>query len=315
MNSMISLVTICVLTYNSSESVLETLESIKSQTYMNLQLVISDDSSADSTVEKCRTWLNENKERFSSVEILTSDVNTGVTANCNRAVRASKGRWVKFIAGDDVLYSDSVERLIRTAESYTYDKYFFGGFVQPFSQTGELSRDYGIEHKLSDFGSIVDPSIQLEILRCNNYIYAPTVLFPAAVFSHIMFDEDYPFAEDYPMFLNMLNAGYRYININEPLVRYRIHSLSISNNGRDEKLFTSFYLKKRILEINLQLPYVGFAVRSKLKHDYNVRLLMDKIGLNRNNIFCQILFSICLRINPFFYIGRWYYENKLAKYK
>ena len=309
------LVTVCVLTYNSAEFVCRTLDSIKNQTYGNIPLVISDDHSTDTTVEVCRQWLEANPDRFASAHVLTAESNTGVTANCNRAAKVAEGRWFKLIAGDDILCADALETLVAKAESLEYDMFFVGGYVQPFSETGDLPRETSMENELKAFGAIADPQHQLEVLRCKNPLLAPTILLPSSVFGRFLFDEKYPFAEDYPMFLHMLEAGYRYINIEKPLVRYRIHTASISNEGRSEKLFTTFYKRKRILEKGLQLPYVDFAVRAKLNHDYRVRLIFDRLGLNRKNLVCQIIFSICLRMNPFFYIGKKAYYRKLEKYR
>ena len=54
------LVSICVITYNSSKTVVETLESIKNQSYSNIELVVSDDCSPDNTVELVQQWLEKN---------------------------------------------------------------------------------------------------------------------------------------------------------------------------------------------------------------------------------------------------------------
>jgi glycosyltransferase involved in cell wall biosynthesis len=47
------LVSIVVITYNSAKFVLETLESAKSQTYQNVELIISDDGSSDNSFQIC----------------------------------------------------------------------------------------------------------------------------------------------------------------------------------------------------------------------------------------------------------------------
>ena len=94
------LVSIVVITYNSSKYVLETLESAKEQSYQNLELIISDDCSFDDTVAICRNWIAKNKERFVRIELLSVDKNTGIPANCNRGVKVAKGEWVKLIAGE-----------------------------------------------------------------------------------------------------------------------------------------------------------------------------------------------------------------------
>ena len=103
MNNNDSLVSISILTYNSSEFIIETLESIKAQTYQNIELVISDDCSTDNTVTLCKSWVKENGKRFANVNILETDHNTGVSANGNRARMACKGEWRKGIGADDKL--------------------------------------------------------------------------------------------------------------------------------------------------------------------------------------------------------------------
>ena len=100
------LVSIIVITYNSSKYVLETLESAKAQTYQNIELIVSDDCSTDNTVEICHNWIEQNKERFVRTELITVEKNTGIAPNCNRGVKAAKGEWVKLIAGDDVLHQN-----------------------------------------------------------------------------------------------------------------------------------------------------------------------------------------------------------------
>src|SRR4051794_20989340 len=96
-------VSIIVFTYNSSNYVVETLESAKAQTYRNIELIVSDDGSTDETIPLCLDWLTKNKQEFLRAEIITVEKNTGIPANCNRGVKAAAGEWVKLIAGDDIL--------------------------------------------------------------------------------------------------------------------------------------------------------------------------------------------------------------------
>jgi len=53
------LVSIIVLTHNSTKYVIETLNSAKSQTYEDIELIVTDDFSTDNTVEICRQWMHE----------------------------------------------------------------------------------------------------------------------------------------------------------------------------------------------------------------------------------------------------------------
>ena len=85
------LVSVFVVSYNAADYICETLESIKAQTYQNIELIVSDDHSSDQTVELANEWIESNKERFVRTELITVDHNTGVSANYNRAIRACRG--------------------------------------------------------------------------------------------------------------------------------------------------------------------------------------------------------------------------------
>jgi alpha-1,3-rhamnosyltransferase len=69
-----TLVSIVVVTYNSSKSVLDTLESVKAQTYQNIEIIITDDCSTDNTVEICRHWI----EQYNTIQYNTIQYNTTI---------------------------------------------------------------------------------------------------------------------------------------------------------------------------------------------------------------------------------------------
>lgn len=110
------LVSIVVITYNSSEYVLETLESAKAQTYTNIELIVSDDCSTDETVSICKKWFEANKDRFVNTIMVEAEINSGVPANANRGLAECKGEWIKFIAGDDILVSTGIEEFVKKYE-------------------------------------------------------------------------------------------------------------------------------------------------------------------------------------------------------
>ena len=62
-------ITVSVLTYNSSKTVLETLDSIKAQTYLYLNLNICDDCSTDETIKICEEWIKENYTQIEGTDV------------------------------------------------------------------------------------------------------------------------------------------------------------------------------------------------------------------------------------------------------
>ena len=101
------MISVIVITYNSSATIIETLDSIKRQTYANVEVVVSDDGSKDDTVIKSERWIADNGINGLVVK---AEYNAGVPANVNKGIKASSGNLVKLIAGDDILYDDAIEK-------------------------------------------------------------------------------------------------------------------------------------------------------------------------------------------------------------
>ena len=90
------LVSVPVITYNSSKTVLETLESIKAQTYQNIEIVLVDDGSQDNSGKLCDKWRNTD----SRIKVLHKE-NDGQAHARNDGIAASNGKYLMFIDPDD----------------------------------------------------------------------------------------------------------------------------------------------------------------------------------------------------------------------
>ena len=129
------LVTVIVITYNSAKYVIDTLESIKRQNYDNIQLVISDDCSKDETFKICSDWIKINNSFSGGATICSTNINKGISGNYNNGLRFANGKYVKYIAGDDMLTDDCLSAFVEAAEKST-DKIFICGTL-PFVNSGQ----------------------------------------------------------------------------------------------------------------------------------------------------------------------------------
>lgn len=211
------LVSICVISYNSSAFVLETLESAKKQTYQNIELIVSDDGSTDHTIELCKNWLAQNKERFVRTEMITVEKNTGIPANCNRAVKAAKGEWIKIIAADDILMDnciiDNVENVVLNPEievQFSFLEAF--GLV---TKEEESSHNY---KKIMEFFNMDVVSQFKEFLTGNMYGSAPSLFIKKQVIENLnYYDENLRVHEDYPFWVKCLENGYKFYFLDKKL--------------------------------------------------------------------------------------------------
>lgn len=224
------LISIIISTYNSSDFILATLDSIKDQTYQNIQLIISDDCSTDQTIEICTNWLDANSRRFVHSKIIQSTKNTGVVGNANRGLKVANGEWIKFLAGDDILMPKFCEILIR--EATEKNLVLLCSKIIPFSNEDTSHHKGSMESIRKYWEDNYDffAGDQLENYLKRYFIPSPSVLIRNELLDQTTgFDEDFP-VEDVPYWIKLLDLGYRFYLVDEYLVRYRIHSKSLSNS-------------------------------------------------------------------------------------
>lgn len=246
------LVSVAVITYNSSKTVVETLDSIANQTYPNLELIVSDDCSPDNTVEMCRDWIEAHKERFVRTELLTVEKNTGVSGNMNRAVRVCLGEWIKPIAGDDKLLYYCIETYIGYAMKHIDAMCVFSK-VEPYGASKEHLRRVESLFDYSFFELSEKEQYRYLVLQ-TNCIPAATVFFNKTKFQDLklQFDERIPLLEDWPMWINLLKAGGHFDFINIITVRYRISETALSTGNHSRAFLKSnaiFYKIYRFREV------------------------------------------------------------------
>ena len=222
------LVSVGVITYNSAKTIVETLDSIKLQTYKNLELVISDDGSKDDTVEICQKWLDENSNRFVRVELLTVEHNTGTAANCNRCTKATQGLFIKRIAGDDILEPECIRiniENIGNADMAVSD-------MVRFNERGVVSvnNNFDILFPLS----VLQPQKRLKLFcRLIPFFNPPSHFYRRSLYEKIgYFEESTKELEDVPFYVKIFASGLSIKYIQKTTVRYRLNGISHSPETR-----------------------------------------------------------------------------------
>lgn len=104
-------VSLILITYNQSRYVRQAIVGALSQDYDNLEIVISDDSSPDSTWSIIQEVVAATPTRHQVVITQTAG-NQGLAGNVNNGVRHSSGEWLVLAAGDDISLPDRVSKLM-----------------------------------------------------------------------------------------------------------------------------------------------------------------------------------------------------------
>ena len=132
-----------VLAFNSCETIIETLNSIKFQTKRPNQLIINDDYSSDDTISTVENWVKDNKQLFDSIEFIKNKKRNGSVKSLKNALEFAKGDWVKPMAADDVLEINYFEAIREKIMSYKFDILIScPSFINEESKIIDISKNY-----------------------------------------------------------------------------------------------------------------------------------------------------------------------------
>ncbi|MDR1730371.1 MAG: glycosyltransferase family 2 protein [Prevotellaceae bacterium] len=293
------LISIVVITYNSSKYVLETLESVKAQTYRNIELIVSDDCSKDDTVEICKDWLEKNKDRFVRTELITVERNTGIAPNCNRGCKKAEGEWVKLIAGDDVFMKTCIEDNVSFIQKNNQVQILFSrgccfwGSLDEYraNATHETERIQQIP-----FFYLLSSRDQMSYLINNlNLIEAPTGFMKRELLELCdYYNEQFPFIEDLPMWINLTQHGIKlYFMPKYTIFHRKGDSITMSSEKMINMNYYQSWLKFRS---KLKYSISGYITFSIIKFQYYLLINIFKNKRNRSSEAVQSLFQHIIRM-------------------
>lgn len=302
------IVTVCVSSYNSRATVLETLESVYNQTYPSIALIISDDASKDDTLNVINNWTGQEKvkNRFQSIELITVPVNTGVSANSNRIVKAVQTDWFKVIAGDDLLFPNCIADNVNFVLENPNAKIIFSQiktYRNTFEEVNYVTTTPG-DYSVDFMDARLTALDQYQLLLVADRIHYTPSFFSNkhAIVAAGCYDEENRMVEDYPMWLKLTRAGERLYYFHKITVGYRIHANAINNVG-DDALFKPSKLNNFGIRKTMCHPYLPWEIVYWEKFIHSVSLFFQKMNWNHKTRLNEFLFNVaCFYLNPFHYV-------------
>lgn len=119
-------------TYNVQDFLKESLDSIVNQSYKNLEIIIVDDGSTDSTVSILKSYALKDDR----IILVLKDRNSGLASSRNYALKRATGKYVTFLDGDDIYDKDLINKAVEIAEKDQSDMVIWD--YQVFSSNFEL---------------------------------------------------------------------------------------------------------------------------------------------------------------------------------
>ncbi len=103
--------------YNAERYLEEALHSILAQTYKEFELICINDASTDATLEILKRFQNEDNR----IRIIENEERLGAAISRNRGIKASRGKYITFLDGDDIFEEEMLNLSYKAMEKYNTD--------------------------------------------------------------------------------------------------------------------------------------------------------------------------------------------------
>lgn len=216
-------------TYNSSETLKRSIDSILSQSFSNFEFIICDDCSTDNTLEILKSY-----ERLDDrIKILKNEVNSGLSVSLNNCIQEARSNIIARMDDDDISHKNRFERQIQFMRNHP--QYAIVGTSR------NLVDDSGVWGTIINDG---EPSI-LDIYKGKSFAH-PTVFMDKNILNSVgnySTDKENRRGQDYDLWCKLYFHGHKGSNLKEVLFDYYESSSSIKRRKLKYRIDT--YNKKR----------------------------------------------------------------------
>lgn len=249
------LVSVIMPVYNAGDYIVPAIESILNQSYANIELIIVNDASTDDSLMIIKSYQKQLPEKISLIN-LSNNLNKGGDSCANLAIEQAKGKYIAKMDADDIAYPDRIKMQVDYLESHPRT-YLVG------------SQAYVIDKKGEIIGNKTEPLSYKEIY--NSYLTFHPIIHPTAMYRRMIpkkrnasldsspakrvqndkvfqYKVKYSANNDYYTFFSLICKGYKFANLPEKLLYYRIHGKNDTFVHMKEKFMNT--LKIRLLMVS-----------------------------------------------------------------
>lgn len=209
-----SKISIITPAYNAEKTIVETIESVLSQTYQDWEMLVIDDVSKDNTTSIVEDYSTKDYR----IKLIKLEKNGGAGVARNIGIKEAKGRYIAFLDSDDIWLPEKLEIQINFMNA--------NGYGISFTAYELINEDSKTLNRLVR---------AVESLSMEDYIKNTIIGFSTSIIDRGLIKGELKFmnfriAEDLSFWINILGKGYKAYGLDKVLVQYRVHSNSLSAN-------------------------------------------------------------------------------------
>lgn len=222
------LISVIICTYNAEETLEFSVKSILNQTYKNIELLIMDDSSEDSTFK----ILKKIKKNHKNVKIFKNETNIGLTKSLNILIGKSSGDYIARQDSDDISHPERLKIQILEIEKKKLD----------FCSTRALIK--GTNRKIPGISFFLPQKITMKYK--NPFIHGTLVIKKEILQAVGNYDENFYYSQDYKLMSDLLDQNFKYDVIKKPLYELNTKN-NISTKKIDEQNYYAECVRKKTI--------------------------------------------------------------------
>lgn len=218
------LITVIVPTYNTDKFIKRSINSLQKQTYSNIEILVVDDNSTDTTLKICQQLQKDD----SRIKILSKSKNKGVANSRNMGIHNAKGKYIMFVDSDDYVDKDFCLTMLNTVKKYNADIAFCN-----FISVDQNNKKY-VKLLKNDEG-VVNHEKVMQTLITANLLW--NKIFLKDMFSNVYFPEGKLY-EDIRILYKLIDKANKIAYIPEYLYFYEqrmnsiVHTNELSNRAQ-----------------------------------------------------------------------------------
>lgn len=220
------LISVLLSVYNDDKNIKTSIDSILSQSYKNIELLVMDDCSTDKTYD----ILKDIKDR--RLRIFRNKDNKGLTKSLNILIKKSKGQILARQDSDDISLPTRLEVQFENLHNLQLD----GCTTRAYIKNSKRSIP-----RLSHF-----LPLSFVIKYKNPFIHGTLMVKKSAVIDVGMYDENIIYAQDYKLFIELLKKNYKI-----KILKKKLYVLNMENNISSLRKEEQQYFFKKIQKGNL----------------------------------------------------------------
>lgn len=230
------LISVIIPIYNCETFLKDCLDSVLSQTYKNLEVILVDDGSTDMSSDICNNYvMRDNRFR------IYSKVNGGLSSARNYGLDKATGEYVIFLDSDDYWCDDTfLEKILDVAVKTKAD--IVRGELKEVNEYNKDIYGYKIpESRFANSNRLLSSGDFFEYVMCRDF-FVVLSLYKAKILSNLRFNEDHKFQEDIEFHIRLFIRNWQCIYVPICFYAYRRRKGSLTTEININKLKFSFLL-------------------------------------------------------------------------